>query len=80
VPQLENIFLVPQIQGMTVRLHPALVMLALVIGSELGGVVGVILSVPLTAVVRDLASYLYQRLSQPPASPADALTHFRPRS
>jgi len=80
VQQLENIFLVPQIQGMTVRLHPALVMLALVIGSELGGVVGVILSVPLTAVVRDLASYLYQRLSQPPASPADALTHFRPRS
>lgn len=79
VQQLENIFLVPQIQGMSVRLHPALVMLALVIGSELGGVVGVILSVPITAMSRDLASYVYQRLSQPPASPAEALAHVRPK-
>jgi len=79
VQQLENIFLVPQIHGMTVRLHPALVMLALVIGSELGGVVGVILSVPMTAMARDLASYIYRRLAQPPASPAEALAHVRPK-
>ena len=79
VQQLENILLVPQIQGMSVRLHPALVMLALVIGSELGGVLGLILSVPMTAMARDLASYIYQRLSQPPASPAEALAHVRPK-
>ena len=73
VQQLENLFLVPQVQGMSVRLHPAVVMLALVVGSEVAGVVGVILSVPLTAMFRDVASYLYLRLAERPLPPAEAM-------
>lgn len=73
VQQLENLFLVPQVQGMTVRLHPAIVMLALVVGSEVAGVAGVILSVPLTAMFRDVVSYLCLRLADRPLSPAEAL-------
>ncbi len=73
VQQLENLFLVPQVQGMTVRLHPAIVMLALVVGSEVGGVAGVILSVPLTAMLRDVVSYLCLRLADRPLPPAEAM-------
>jgi predicted PurR-regulated permease PerM len=43
------------------------------VGSEVGGVVGMILSVPLTAMLRDLASYLYLRLADQPLPPAEAL-------
>jgi predicted PurR-regulated permease PerM len=71
--QLENLFLVPQVQGMTVHLHPAVVMLVLVVGSEVAGLVGVILGVPLTAMFRDVASYLYLRLADPPLPPAETM-------
>jgi predicted PurR-regulated permease PerM len=71
--QLENLFLVPQVQGMTVHLHPAVVMLVLVVGSEVAGLVGVILGVPLTAMFRDVVSYLYLRLADPPLPPAETM-------
>lgn len=75
VQQFENAFLVPQVTGITVRIHPALVMLVLVIGSEIAGVAGVILSVPLTAAVRDIVNYLRLRLADEPLSPQEALAH-----
>jgi predicted PurR-regulated permease PerM len=73
VQQIENVFLVPQIHGTSVRLHPAAVMLVLVVGSEIAGVLGVILCVPLTAVFRDVSGYLYLRLAEEPVSPAEAM-------
>ena len=73
VQEIENLFLVPQVARGMVRLHPALVMLLLVIGSEVAGVWGVILSVPLTAVVRDVTRYLYLRLAEQPLSPQEAM-------
>jgi len=78
VQQIENAFLVPQVTGMTVRLHPALIMLVLVMGAEIAGAAGVILSVPLTAVARDLIHYLSLRLGQRPASPGEALARVLP--
>jgi predicted PurR-regulated permease PerM len=72
VQQLQNLFLVPQVQGMTVRLHPAIVMLVMIVGSEVAGVAGVILSVPLTAMFRDVGSYLYMRLADQSLPPAEA--------
>jgi predicted PurR-regulated permease PerM len=58
----ENNLLVPKIQGDSVKLHPAIIILALVIGGEIGGLLGVIVAVPLTAIVRDLYLYVYHRL------------------
>ena len=72
VQQIENIFLVPRIQGQSVQLHPALIMLVLVMGNELAGIWGMLLAVPLTAIVRDVFKYLYLRMSEenldPPAA------------
>ncbi len=77
VQQIENSFFVPQIAGGTVRLHPAIVMIALVIGGAVAGAVGLVLSVPVTAIIRDLAHYLYLRLGDEPLSPQEAAARVR---
>lgn len=79
IQQLENNILVPKIQGDAVELHPSAVMLALVIGASLGGVLGAIVSLPVAAAARDLFRYAFQRLSDPPASPTEALAAVSPR-
>jgi predicted PurR-regulated permease PerM len=80
VQQVENAILVPQITHGTVKLHPALAMIVLVIGSAAAGVVGVLLSIPITAMVRDIATYLYLRLADDHPSPQEALTQVRRRA
>jgi len=73
VQQVENSILVPQITRGTVKLHPALSMIILVLGSAVAGVAGVLLSIPLAAVIRDVARYLYLRIAEEPLSPQEAL-------
>jgi predicted PurR-regulated permease PerM len=77
VQQIENNFLLPQVTGGTVRLHPAIVMVVLVVGGAIAGVIGILVSVPLTAIIRDVAHYLYLRVSEQPLSPQDALARVR---
>lgn len=67
VQQVENNLLVPKIQGDAVQLHPAAVMFAIIIGGSLGGLLGAILALPITAAMRDVVRYLFRRLS--PDSP-----------
>jgi len=66
IQQLENNFLVPRIVGDSVGLHPSILMVLLVVCSTVFGVTGAILSAPLGAVSRDVFTYLYGRLSEPP--------------
>ncbi|MBC7231656.1 MAG: AI-2E family transporter [Chloroflexi bacterium] len=77
VQQIENYLLVPQVARGTFRIHPALAILALVIGSEVAGIWGVILCLPITAIIRDVTRYLYLRLSDDPLSPEEALASVR---
>ena len=64
VQQLENNLLVPKIQGDSVKLHPAIIMVALVIGSQVAGFVGLVAAVPVTAIARDIYLYLYRRFAE----------------
>jgi predicted PurR-regulated permease PerM len=73
IQQIENLFLVPRISGKAVQLHPALIMVVLVIGNEAAGLWGMLLAVPLTAIVRDLFKYLYLRTLDEPVPPQEAL-------
>lgn len=50
VNQLEGDFLQPVVMGRTLRLHGLVVLIALAIGTILGGVFGALLAVPFTAV------------------------------
>jgi predicted PurR-regulated permease PerM len=73
IQQTENQVLVPRIVGNTLKLHAAILMALLVIASQIGGLLLVILVAPLAAIGRDVFLYLYQRLQNPPVAPALAL-------
>ena len=77
IQQIENLVLVPRISGESVKLHPALVMVSLVIGNELAGLLGMLVAVPVTAVIRDVFKYLYLRFLDEPLAPDQALTSIR---
>ncbi|MEO8289279.1 MAG: AI-2E family transporter [Chloroflexota bacterium] len=64
VQQLENNLLVPKIQGDSVKLHPSIIMVSIVVGSEVAGLVGLIIAVPVAAMLRDIYLYLYRRFTE----------------
>lgn len=65
VQQLENQLLVPRIVGESVGIHPAVLMVLLIVCSTVFGLLGAILAAPVSAVARDIFNYLYARLSEP---------------
>ncbi|GAA1526462.1 putative PurR-regulated permease PerM [Agromyces terreus] len=50
VNQLEGNFLQPVLMGRTMKLHAFVILVALTVGTALGGVLGAVLAVPITAV------------------------------
>ncbi len=52
--QFESHVLVPLLSRRSVGLHPVIVIVALLIGAEVGGMLGIIISVPLAAVVQEV--------------------------
>lgn len=52
--QLENHLLVPLFMKKSVDLHPVIVITALLVGGRLGGVLGILISVPLLVVVQEI--------------------------
>ena len=76
VQLIENSIITPRIQGRAVRLNPALVMATLVVASEIAGLWGVIVGVPLVAATRDVFIYFYKQWDTgdseaPPATEAE---------
>jgi predicted PurR-regulated permease PerM len=80
IQQIENIFLAPRISGNAVRFHPAVVMIIVVIASQVAGILGLMLGVPVAAVLRDIFRYLYLRTTERGATPQEALRHLHTRS
>lgn len=80
IQQVENVFLVPRISGNAVRFHPAIVMVIVVIGAQVAGLWGLLLAVPVTAVIRDVFQYLYLRTTDRGATPEMALEYLRARA
>lgn len=68
---VENYFLVPRVIGTSVGVHPAVLLIALVVFGSALGFIGVILAAPITAILRDVYLYAYQRLSG--RTPAEAI-------
>ncbi|MDQ3692107.1 MAG: AI-2E family transporter [Chloroflexota bacterium] len=65
INQLEGNFLTPRIQGEAVRVHPMLIFLAVLAGSEIGGLLGAVIAVPTLAVLRVLVEFFAHRLYVP---------------
>lgn len=62
VNQLDGNFVTPRVQGSAVRVHPVLIFVSVIGGSEIGGALGAVMAVPTLAVVRVLAEFFWVRL------------------
>src|SRR5690606_34596809 len=67
VQQVDNHFISPIVMQRAVKLHPAVVMLALLAGGTLGGFLGLLLAVPATAVLKIIVGHAWRHfiLGQP---------------
>ena len=61
---IQNAFITPRVQGNAVNLHPALIMIIIVVASEAAGLWGIVVAVPLVAAARDVFRYFYQQWSE----------------
>ncbi|MDJ0792364.1 MAG: AI-2E family transporter [Acidimicrobiia bacterium] len=60
VQQIDNNFVSPTVLRATVQLHPAVILLVLILAGAIAGVWGVIIAVPLTASVRILLGHWWR--------------------
>jgi predicted PurR-regulated permease PerM len=65
IQQLESTLLVPRIHGHAVRVHPAIVMILVVVGGSIWGLWGMIVILPIAAAIRDVFVYVYNRIEVP---------------
>lgn len=66
VQLLENHILVPNIMGASVRVHPLVVIFALLAGAEVGGILGMLAVLPLLAMLRHTLDFFEVRISRAP--------------
>ncbi|MBO8434543.1 MAG: AI-2E family transporter [Tyzzerella sp.] len=57
--QIDSIFIVPRVVGKSVELHPVLVLLSLSIFGSLFGILGMVVAVPVTALIKIFISRWY---------------------
>jgi predicted PurR-regulated permease PerM len=75
VQQAENLLLVPRIQGEALEMHPAMILLVLSLGGAAFGLIGLLVAVPLSALLREVFWYLDRRLKGDPPEVALEASH-----
>jgi predicted PurR-regulated permease PerM len=69
VQQFENTVVVPRILGEAVDLHPLVVLIGVLVGTNVAGILGALLAAPVIASVREIVRYLYKKImNEPPFS------------
>ncbi|MHB0980144.1 MAG: AI-2E family transporter [Thermoleophilia bacterium] len=71
---LENHILVPNIMGASVGVHPLMVIFALLAGAEVGGILGMLVVLPLLAMARHTLDFFDLRFSHAPWIGDDGVT------
>jgi predicted PurR-regulated permease PerM len=66
VQQFENQILVPIVVGKTMKVHPVVVIMALLTGGEIAGFVGIVLAVPIAVIAQEIFNYLSEQKQQRP--------------
>lgn len=62
IQQVDSLLITPRVVGGSVGLHPLAVIFSLLAGAQLFGLLGMLLAVPVVAVARVLARFLYHKL------------------
>ena len=82
VQLFESNVIAPRVHGAAVRLHPAIIMIVIVGASEIAGLWGVVVGVPVTAAIRDVFLYFHREWSaaQTAQIPQDAADETAPKA
>jgi predicted PurR-regulated permease PerM len=64
--QVEDNFVMPLVVGRLVHLHPLAVIFSVLAGATLGGILGLLLAVPVAATIKIVATYLYRKFNERP--------------
>ncbi|MEX1014463.1 MAG: AI-2E family transporter [Candidatus Paceibacterota bacterium] len=64
VQQLENNVLIPMIMRKAMRIHPVMVLVALLAGGQAAGLVGILLAVPVALMAQEIFNYLAHQKEQ----------------
>lgn len=62
VQQLENSLIVPRVIGKAVSLPSVLIMIAVIVGAEVGGVLGAFVAAPCLATLREVSAYTLDKI------------------
>ncbi|MGI9667131.1 MAG: AI-2E family transporter [Acidimicrobiia bacterium] len=72
VVQLQANIIAPRVMGTAVRLRPAVVLIGLLVGFQVGGLLGSLLAVPVIASIRDVVVYIWAKLTDRDPFPEEA--------
>jgi predicted PurR-regulated permease PerM len=72
IQQIENNVLVPRIMGMSLNLHPLLVLIGVVVGAGFAGILGAFLAAPVLASLKVVGIYAYAKVTDQEPFPAPA--------
>ena len=59
IQQFENYLIVPKVMEKSVGLHPVIIIIAMLVGGQLAGIIGVILAIPVTTIASIILEDLY---------------------
>jgi predicted PurR-regulated permease PerM len=62
IHQIEGHIVVPNVMGSALRLHPLLVIFGLLAGGEIYGLLGILVALPLLAVLREIWEFVGERV------------------
>lgn len=62
VVQAQANIIAPRVMGTAVKLRPSVVLLGLLVGFQVGGLLGSLLAVPIIASIRDIGVYIWDKL------------------
>jgi predicted PurR-regulated permease PerM len=69
--QMEDHFIIPNLVGHIVNVHPIFVIFAILAGGSLAGGLGLLVAIPIAAVVKIILVYLYSKLVDSPTPQED---------
>lgn len=64
VQLLENSFLSPYIMGKSVQIHPVIIIFTLLIGAEIGGILGMVIAIPTITIIRAIFVQIFLNRQQ----------------
>jgi len=80
VQNIVGSLIMPHISGNATRIHPAIVIVLVIVGAQVAEFWGVLLIVPVAAMIRDVFRYLYLRTTEYGTSAQEAMETFRSHS